>query len=60
MTEQELKKPKRPDFENYREIVLDENTDKFEMGLSFLDMIEEAKDYIEYLEGIQAPPYEEK
>ena len=48
----------KPDFEKYRQIVLDEDTDKFEMGLSFLDLIEEAKDYIEYLEGIHAPPYD--
>jgi len=42
---------KKPDFENYREIVLDDKTDMFELGLSFLDLIEEAKEYIEYLES---------
>jgi hypothetical protein len=42
---------KKPDFDMYREIVLDDNTDMLELGLSFLDLIEEAKDYIEYLEA---------
>jgi hypothetical protein len=52
-----MNKPERPDFEYYRTVAR-VVTDPEHLAGEIIDLVYEARKYIEYLEGIQAPPYE--
>ena len=54
-----MNKPPRPNLEYYITVartVIDPET----LACELVDLVYEAQEYIEYLEGIQAPPYDQK